>query len=88
MRKSTPLACLGLMVAATVMVGCQTNSADITSLRLNPSPKLKTLQESPSMLKNTTAVVRDENGRMFWADMRRFWLLERPSRLAIEPIPY
>lgn len=84
-QRASMIAAAGL---ALVAVGCASDSANITNLRVNPSPDLTTLSQSTNMLLNEDTVVRDENGRMFWADIRRALLLDRPSRLAPEPITY
>lgn len=76
------LAALALLalpgVAAT---GCSTAKGDL-------APGLTTLSQRRSDYNNAAALSVDSNYRAFWADLSRAALLDRPSRLAPEPIAH
>lgn len=90
-RKSlTRTALLALCGAAFVPgFGCA-NGGDphVGRFRNNPTPVLHTPGQTGVESANRMALTRDTNGRLLNADMGRFWLTDRPSRLAKEPIPY
>ena len=81
-----------LIVAAVLscglagFAGCASDSR-YEQVKADPTPNLDTLYQRPEDVDNAMTVTFDENGRMFWEDMGRFWLTDRPSRLAREPIP-
>jgi hypothetical protein len=76
-----------LCVAA--LAGCGTNPLSRDSMiRYNPTPELDTLYQRPVDVANALTIMSNENGRMFWQDMGRFWYTDRPSRLTREPIPH
>lgn len=80
---SLALGCLGL--AALSLGACATQDYSYRAaqeIRENPTPDLDTLDQRRVDIDNMIAVTEDENGRMLNADWNRFWLLERPSRLA------
>ena len=58
----------------------------LDEVRADPSPNIDTLYQRPVDIDNAMVVTFDENGRMFWQDMGRVWLTDRPSRLAREPM--
>ena len=49
------------------------------------TPNVDTLTQRPEDIDNAMTVTFDENGRMFWQDLGRMWLTDRPSRLSREP---
>jgi hypothetical protein len=81
-----------LIVAATLafglagFAGCASDSLH-EQVKADPTPNLDTLHQRPEDIDNAMVVTFDENGRMFWQDLGRFWLTDRPSRLTREPIP-
>ena len=76
------------LVAGALASGCSSRSADITSIRMNPSPEVMTLHERPTDVRNAITLMWDENIRMANEDLGRFFLFSRPSRLTLEPIPH
>ena len=58
----------------------------LDEVRADPSPNIDTLYQRSVDVDNAMVVTFDENGRMFWQDMGRIWLTDRPSRLAREPM--
>ena len=80
-RLLAPVFALSLAAAIT---GCtETRDAQI---RADLTPELETLHERKVDQDNNGAITFDEDGRMFWEDMGRFWMTDRPSRLTKEPI--
>ncbi|MEX2673238.1 MAG: hypothetical protein WD294_14130 [Phycisphaeraceae bacterium] len=51
------------------------------------SPELTTLMETRDEGRVRTARVVDTNTRGIWDDIRNIFLLDRPSRLSLTPIP-
>ncbi len=85
-RRLTTLRCALLAAAAASLGGCMSGGdAQLDEVRNDPSPNLDTLYQRPVDIDNAMVVTFDENGRMFWEDMGRFWLTDRPSRLSREP---
>jgi hypothetical protein len=80
-----------LIVAAVLasglagVAGCASSQYD--QVKADPTPNLDTLYQRPEDVDNAMVVTFDENERMFWQDLGRFWLTDRPSRLTREPIP-
>ncbi len=64
---------------------CCTGDDRLDEVRADPSPNIDTLYQRPEDVDNAMTVTLDENGRMFWQDLGRVWLLDRPSRLTREP---
>jgi hypothetical protein len=78
--------CALLMAAVASLSGCMfTGDKQLDEVRSDPSPDLDTLHQRPADVDNAMVVTFDENGRMFWEDMGRLWLTDRPSRLTREP---
>jgi hypothetical protein len=69
--------------------GCagKNSESKAEELRGNLTPELDTLSQRKTDMDNETALTFDENGRMLNEDWRRFWLLDRPSRLTPNPVP-
>lgn len=88
-----PIAILMLTSAAAALLGgCTTfgvdgDTARARKIRSNPTPELVTLHQREVDVANAMALTNDENGRMARQDWGRLWLMDRPSRLAREPIP-
>jgi len=57
-------------------------------IRTRPTPELWSLHARPTDANNQIAVTANENWRMFWEDMGRLWLLDRPTRLTPAPVPH
>lgn len=80
-----------LIVAAVLasglagVAGCASSQYD--QVKADPTPNLDTLYQRPEDVDNAMVVTFNENERMFWQDLGRFWLTDRPSRLTREPIP-
>ena len=84
--RSTILAgAAGLLACA--LGGCTTHSANMSDIRMNPSPGLVTMHERRVDVWNNYTVQTDENLRMLLSDFNRFWLLDKPSRLSPDPLP-
>lgn len=81
----------GLVSALALMAlgGCagKNSESKAEELRGNLTPELDTLSQRQTDMDNETALTFDENGRMLNEDWRRFWLLDRPSRLTPNPVP-
>jgi hypothetical protein len=66
-----------------MLVGCQ--PADPTSTKAilsDLSPELQTTTERPVDVDRNVATTFDQNGRMFWDDLGRVWMTDRPSILS------
>ncbi|HMN40527.1 MAG TPA: hypothetical protein PKE29_06740 [Phycisphaerales bacterium] len=75
-----------LLGALASLSGCMfTGNEQLDEVRSDPSPNLDTLHQRPVDVDNAMVVTFDENGRMFWEDLGRVWLTDRPSRLSREP---
>jgi len=83
---SIVLGCV-LVAGAGALTGCGSGDARLDEIRADPSPDIDTLYQRPHDIDNALTVTFDENCRMFWQDCGRVWLLDRPSKLAREPIP-
>lgn len=85
-RIARPLAAAALVAASvSLLSGCGTGDARLDEVRADPTPNLDTLHQRPEDVDNAMTLTNDENGRMFWRDMGRLFLLDRPSRLTREP---
>lgn len=79
--------------ACGMLVGCGSSSDVRTSedvlreVRDDPTPGLRTLAGRPADTRNQSALNLDVNRRLFWEDLRRFTLNDRPSHLAPQPVP-
>jgi len=85
LRNLTVATGAGLFVCA--LSGCTTHSAQMSDIRMNPSPGLVTMHERRVDVWNSYTVQTDENLRMMVSDFNRFWLLDKPSRLSPDPMP-
>ena len=78
-----------LLTGAAMLSGCSLflGSGDdrLDAVRSDPSPNIDTLYQRPVDIDNAMVVTFDENGRMFWQDLGRVWLTDRPSRPSLHP---
>ena len=93
--RTTPTFLRGLMVAFGVatftgLVGCASGPAAKrdAAVRSNPTPELETLSQRLIDVDNMQAITVDEDLRMANEDINRFFLLDRPSRLARWRMPH
>jgi hypothetical protein len=73
------------LAAATTLIGCaydEPNSPQYDAMRDNLTPELDTLAMRPDDVDNTLVRSADVYGRLFWEDLGRLGLLDRPSRLS------
>jgi hypothetical protein len=77
------LGCAALL--ASLLVGCSGERNRLAEFRDEPTPDLATMHERHDDVENLSTIIKDEHGRMFYRDLRYFWLLDRPSRLRPEP---
>jgi hypothetical protein len=83
------LALVPIVGAGALLAGCGTNPISRDAMiRYNLTPELDTLYQRPVDQANAYSLMNNENWRMFWEDMGRFWYVDRPSRLAPEPVPH
>lgn len=81
---------LALSSAALVLFGlsaCTSVSPADAKVRENLTPELSTLSETPREVDNTMIHAMDTNARGINNDLRRMWLLDRPTRLTRQPMP-
>ncbi len=92
MTAATLLAFTGLVAltgCSTSIIGPRTaHDPDASRIRRNPTPELHTLHQTPDDIQNVIAIMENENKRMLRQDIARALLLDRPSRLTPEPIPW
>ncbi|HVU63458.1 MAG TPA: hypothetical protein VHC70_05745 [Phycisphaerales bacterium] len=75
-----------LLLSGGLFSGCMyTGNEQLNEVRDDPSPTVDTLSQRSVDIDNTIVYTFDENGRMFWEDLGRLMLTDRPSRLAREP---
>jgi hypothetical protein len=80
-----PIVAAALLICAGLGAGCYTSNAQLNEVREDPSPSVDTLSQRSVDIDNTIVYTFDENGRMFWEDLGRLSLFDRPSRLNREP---
>jgi hypothetical protein len=84
MRKGVGLT-VGLVIvaAAALLGGC----SDIRSQTLwDPTPAEMGPVTTAAEVNNGMSHTLDTNGRLFWDDLGRFWMLDRPSHMTPYPI--
>ena len=64
--------------------GCST--AD--RYRMNPTPEIVSLGQTRDEIMNQRTIVLDTNLRALHEDAARFFLMDRPSRMVPQTIPY
>lgn len=78
---------LAVVIPAALLLGACTSNEKYEAIKADPTPTLLTLHERPEDADNAWTVSRNENWRMFWQDMGRVWMTDRPSRLTREVMP-
>jgi hypothetical protein len=80
--------CIAALSLASLLVatGCETPTK-YQAIKDDPAPDLLTLNERYEDADNAWTITRNENWRMFWQDLGRVGLTDRPSRLTRETIP-
>ncbi|MFB0987277.1 MAG: hypothetical protein QMB94_13340 [Phycisphaerales bacterium] len=76
--------CLIVAIGAIAgMNGC-TNPNDVSfnAIKSDLTPHIMGLSERDVDIQLNMAVVGNQNLRMFWGDLGRMWLFDRPSRLS------
>ncbi len=92
-RASASLTALSLL-AVVGLSGCSvlgprtSHDPDADRIRKNPTPELHTLHETPHDVQNVIAIMQNENARMRNQDAQRVLMIDRPSRLTREPVPW
>jgi len=74
------LTAAAILLGLPVLTGCG-NRHELT-------PELMTLSGRPVDVDNTYSLTCNENWRMFWGDLQRATLLDRPTRLSPDPLPH
>lgn len=89
-RRSVCLA--GVVLSAAVLgglSGCAGSSdRDYRKARSNMTPELLTLYQRPVDHDTMVGITFNTNMRAAWEDLSRAMLLNRPSRLTVEPMPH
>lgn len=83
--RTLSLASIALVVClGGSLTGCAKDplATDFDSITGDLTPELQTQAERPSDVQRNMAVTFDQNGRMFWNDLGRVWLTDRPSILS------
>ncbi|MFZ4429006.1 MAG: hypothetical protein ACOYPS_01500 [Phycisphaerales bacterium] len=91
MNKRSKTSLLLLAAAATLgatLGGCSSSDPKHASVVHNLTPELLTLNERPADAQNTTSLTWNAGNRMFWNDIQRATLTDRPSRLSRHPVPH
>jgi len=70
-----------LAIAAAMLGGCGGPRHDLT-------PEMMTLAQRPDDVENINSLTYNENWRMFWGDLARATLTDRPSRLTPQSVPH
>lgn len=81
--KASALTLVTACALLSTLSGC--SESRLEEVRADATPNLDTLSQRPEDIDNAMTVTFDENGRMFWEDLGRVMLLDRPSRLKREP---
>lgn len=80
-----------LLLAAAIgacLGGCSASDPKHASVVHNLTPELLTLDQRPADAQNTTSLTWNSGNRMFWNDIQRATLTDRPSRLSRHPVPH
>lgn len=85
MRKGVGIKVSMMVVAAAALLGGCGSSVRSESLR-DPSAAEMGPVTTKQQISNGMAHTADTNLRLFWDDMGRFWLFDRPSHLTPYPI--
>ena len=75
--------CLLLAVASVGLGGCSSpEDVSFNAIKGDLTPHIVGLTERDVDIELNMAVVGNQNLRMFWGDLGRIWLFDRPSRLS------
>ncbi|MGD9789996.1 MAG: hypothetical protein AB7Q00_02970 [Phycisphaerales bacterium] len=88
-RKTLRSAAL-LALTAAALTGCAggPDRASYEKVRYDMTPELLTIDQRPVDYNNMMGITINTNKRLFWDDLARAMLLDRPSRLSNRLIPY
>ena len=86
MRKGVGITVSLMVVAAAALLGGCGDTAVRRESLWNPSAAEMGPVTSKPQINNGMSHTIDTNGRLFWDDMGRFWLLDRPSHLTPYPV--
>ena len=82
-RAAFPSSCLLLAVASVGLGGCTSpDDVSFNAIKGDLTPHIVGLTERDVDIELNMAVVGNQNLRMFWGDLGRIWLFDRPSRLS------
>ncbi len=76
---------IALVGAAATLGGCSYGDPNYNDVRWNISPDMMTTHERPVDVDRKLGYTFDTNYRMFWSDLTRAAMVDRPSRLSREP---
>jgi hypothetical protein len=82
------LAGLGLITLGACASSGRDDGGRHSSIQGDISPELDTQTARPIDFDNAMYYTWDTNGRMFWGDVQRALLIDRPSRLSPTPSPF
>ncbi len=75
--------CLLLAVTTVGLGGCSSpDDVSFNAIKGDLTPHIVGLTERDVDIELNMAVVGNQNLRMFWGDLGRMWLFDRPSRLS------
>lgn len=91
MRDRTARVCVAAGLGATALLalcasGCS-KGGRVDAYRLDPTPNVDTMSETPDEIANKTTATFDTNFRELNEDLGRLLYLDRPSRLTPKPVP-
>ena len=78
----------GLLLAVPMALAACSGDSRVNAYRMNPSPAEDTLSQRRVDIDNRLAVTTDTNLRQLNEDVGKVLLLERPSRLTANRVPY
>lgn len=92
-QKFARLTTLSLTAVVASLVGCGAtykagDEGRHASIQDDVTPELMTQHQRHIDVDDDIALTWDNNSRMMWADMHRFFLNDRPSLLTTSPTPY
>jgi hypothetical protein len=76
------------LLAALAATGCTTAGTQHSKVVHNLTPELLSTDQRSVDVQNMTSLTWNTNNRMFWDDLSRAALTDRPSRLSKHPVPY
>ena len=87
-RARTVASVLLLAFLAGGLAGCSAQEQRLASYRSRPTPEIDTRSQRPDDIDNRLTVTNDTNLRLFNEDLGRLFLMDRPSRLSRQRMPY